>query len=922
MTLASAELYELFLGLAPLRLQAARGALSAEAEARELALEAALIPLAVDAALLGADGLRELSHAVSAAGLDAPEGELERALETLELSVEALGAGDESGARVNESELKARAERLRSYLKQSALAGDEQTPKTQASDPASPWQPTLDPDMIAAFLDECNERLEGLADRLLLLETRGDDRELISELFRDLHTLKGSSAFAGLTQMNRVAHLAEDLMGELRDGKRSATRPLIDVLLETLDVLRQIVDRARAGAPIDIEISTLLERLKDPERVPFAAPKTAGAAASAPAGAPPQGLAPPRAAQATLRIDFEKIDRLLNLVGEVVLARGQLSHAAESQGALVRELGQLRQRLSRGPLGMTAQGGLTTQGAASSGALTTQGGLTTQGATSSAALTTTAPPSDKLTSTRAAPGASRLAAEGRGKDQLGDDLQRTERVLRESQGELESSLATLGLAVGQLRDDVMKLRMVPISRLFSKYQRTARELSHKLGKEVIVELVGAETELDKVLVERLEDPLLHLVRNAVDHGCEAPDVRARAGKPSAGRLVLRAAQRGGQVVVTIADDGAGMDPLRLRQKAVEKGLLTPAEAAELSDADSLQLIFRAGFSTAQAVSDVSGRGVGMDVVKDAITKLKGSIHLESTLGRGSTLELRLPLTLAITQILVARAGGELVAVPLDSVASAQHVALRSLELVGDSPCLRVAGELIPVVDLAEVLGLGELGAAALGDSGEHSVIIVELGLERFGLLVQQVLGRHEVVIKSLGPLLSGTPCAAGATLVGDRILLVVDLADVAARVHGGGPSHAPALQPSAPSGSGRVLVAEDSDVIREAIRRELVAAGFEVVTASDGQEALELALRERFDAISTDVMMPRMDGYELTRRLRADPRYATLPIVMVTGKDERLDTLRGYDSGASAYITKPADARELVRTLRELLTPR
>ncbi|MBX3182313.1 MAG: response regulator [Polyangiaceae bacterium] len=906
MTLASAELYELFLGLAPLRLQAARSALTAEAEARELALESALIPLAVDAALLGADGLRELSHAVSAAGLDAPEAELERAIETLELSVEALGAGDESGARVNESELKGRAERLRSYLKQSAPAGDEQTPQTEAGDSVSPWQPKLDPDMIAAFLDECSERLEGLAERLLLLESRGDDRELIGELFRDLHTLKGSSAFAGLTQMNRVAHLAEDLMGELRDGKRQATRPLIDVLLETLDVLRQIVDRARAGAPIDVEISTLLERLKDPERVPFAAPKastpgTSTLGASAPSVAAAQGLAAPRAAQATLRIDFEKIDRLLNLVGEVVLARGQLTHAAESQSALVRELGQLRQRLSRGQLGLAAPSAPSASSATSSGSLP-------------------ALPSGNLTSS--APTPARLTAEGRGKDQLGDDLQRTERVLRESQGDLESSLATLGLAVSQLRDDVMKLRMVPISRLFSKYQRTVRELSHKLGKEVLVELEGAETELDKVLVERLEDPLLHLVRNAVDHGIEAPDVRARAGKPSAGRLLLRAAQRGGQVVVTISDDGAGMDPERLRQKAVEKGLLTPTEAMELSDADSFQLIFRAGFSTAQTVSDVSGRGVGMDVVRDAITKLKGSIHLESTLGRGSALELRLPLTLAITQILVARAGGELVAVPLDSVASAQHVAKRSLELVGDSPCLRVADELIPVVDLAEVLGLGELGSAALGDNTEHSVIIVELGTERFGLLVQQVLGRHEVVIKSLGPLLVGTPCAAGATLVGDRILLVVDLADVAARVREGGRSHAPAIQASTPSGSGRVLVAEDSDVIREAIRRELVAAGFEVVTACDGQEALELALRERFDAISTDVMMPRMDGYELTRRLRADPRYAALPIVMVTGKDARLDTLRGYDSGASAYITKPADARELVRALRELLTPR
>lgn len=242
--------------------------------------------------------------------------------------------------------------------------------------------------------------------------------------------------------------------------------------------------------------------------------------------------------------------------------------------------------------------------------------------------------------------------------------------------------------------------------------------------------------------------------------------------------------------------------------------------------------------------------------------------------------------------------------------------------------MRVADELIPVVDLARVLGLGSTQTGHLGDGAEHSVVIIELGTERFGLLVQQVLGRHEVVIKSLGPLLAGTPCAAGATLVGDRILLVVDLAEVATRSRDSGHSFtSTASTLGSPADGGvappqiraRVLVAEDSDTIREAIRRELTHAGFEVVVAADGTEALEVARRESFDAISTDVMMPGMDGYELTRRLRADPRYADVPIVMVTSKDARLDTLRGFDAGASAYITKPADAAELVRTLDGLL---
>ncbi len=430
-----------------------------------------------------------------------------------------------------------------------------------------------------------------------------------------------------------------------------------------------------------------------------------------------------------------------------------------------------------------------------------------------------------------------------------------------------------------------------------------------------------ETELDKVLVERLEDPLLHLVRNAVDHGVELPERRRSAGKPPVGLVRLGASQRGGQIVVTIEDDGGGMDPGKLKAKAVDKGLLSAEEAEQLDDRGAFDLIFRAGFSTAEQVSDVSGRGVGMDVVRDTISKLKGSIVIDSELGRGSRMELRLPLTLAITQVLAARVGGELVAIPLDAVVSAQATHGEELEPVADGVCLRLGSELVPVVDLARVLGLER--EASLGEAGEASVIIVEVGTERLGLLVQHVLGRHEVVIKSLGPLLSRAPCAAGATLIGDRILLVVDLAEVTAYAKGRVTTPAPVLgKKRAATHKARILIAEDSDVIREAIRRELTHAGFEVVAAADGQEALDIAREQSFDAVSTDVMMPKLDGYELTRALRREPRYQSVPIVMVTSKDARIDTLRGYDAGADAYITKPADAGELIRTLDALLARR
>jgi chemotaxis protein histidine kinase CheA/ActR/RegA family two-component response regulator len=893
----SGEQYELFLTLAVPRIGAARyGFELADPAEREAAVSDALVPLAVDAALLGAEGLRELAMAI-VHNSRAPTLAVEEALLELEQATEELGHADASGARVDETRLRHLARALISNgprptspapvaHPRPAITAPDRAARPHPAPASSPpradaateqptdesdsvWQPTLADDMLAAFLDECGERTDSLSERLLRLEQNAGDRELISEIFRDLHTLKGSSAFAGLTKMNRVAHQAEDLIGALREGRRQVDRGVVDVLLEALDVLRTIVARARAGERLDMDVRGLLARLAEPSLAKAQGPGVGGrgsvggevrdegaSTSSVVAASSPAAAAAP-AAQSTLRIEFEKVDHLLNLVGEVVLARGRLSTASEVQSTILREVGAVRKRLSLMP------------------------GLNGSAAT------------------------------------LNDELERLERVLRETFGEVELGLGGLGLAVGQLRDTVMKLRMVPIARLFSKYQRTVRELANKLGKEISVELVGADTELDKVLVERLEDPLLHLVRNAADHGIEPPDERAAAGKARAGRVVLSATQSGGQIVVSIRDDGRGLDAQKLKRKALEKGLLTPDEADALDTEQCYELIFRAGFSTAEHVSDVSGRGVGMDVVREAIARLKGDIRITSELGKGTTLELSLPLTLAITQVLTARAGGELLAIPLDAVVSAQTVQPGDLERVATGTCIRIGSALIQVVDLAEVLGLS--GGASLGDEQAAAVVIVRLGQSELALLVQQVLGRHEVVIKALGPLLAAAPCTAGAALIGERMVLVVDLVDVGARALSGKSSQ-PRVRPRAVSGTrAKILVAEDSPLIRDAIRRELTRAGFEVTVAEDGEQALRLARAGRFDAVSSDVMMPKMDGYELVRALRQEPGYRQVPIVMVTSKDARIDAIKGYDAGADAYLGKPAEADELVRTLDALL---
>jgi chemotaxis protein histidine kinase CheA/ActR/RegA family two-component response regulator len=882
-TASSAELYDLFLTLAPMRLSAARDALLDDDEPRRtVRLASALLPLAVDALLLGADGVADLARAVAESAPASNEGAA-AAVDALEASASALGSGDESGARIDESALKRHAEALRGGA--APAAARSRAPQAGPTSDERDWVPQVAEEMVGAFLDECNERVDALAEKLLVLEQQRDDKELISALFRDLHTLKGSSAFAGLARMNRVAHAAEDLVAQLRSGERIADRPVVDALLAALDALRAILERAQRRAAIDVDVAPVLHALRHP-----AAASAASIAASleAPEARDPTGdgggrsAAPAKVGQGgagTLRIEFEKVDLLLNLVGELVLARGRLAAAAERHATVPQELAQLRRQLL---IALDGRGDGERLLPRHAGAVTW-----TTHATSSRSIA--------------------------------EDLQRTERVLGESYGDLDGGLTSLGQALGQLRDQVMKLRMVPITRLFTKYQRTVRELSHKLGKEVRVELQGADTELDKVLVERLDDPLLHLVRNAIDHGIESPEVRTAAGKPPVGTLQLIARQRGGSILVAIRDDGAGMDARTLKARAIEKGILDEATAAAMPDREAFELIFRAGFSTAQQVSDVSGRGVGMDVVRQAIAALKGTVVVESQKGHGTTIELRLPLTLAIGQVLAVRVGAEVVAIPLDAVVSTSAVDPAALEVVADSSTIRVAGRLVPVVDLAGTLGLDR--SADLAGGAAAYVVVVDVGGELFGLLVQQLLGRHEVVLKSLGALLSNAPFVAGATLVDDRVLLLIDLVAVTSAASG---AHAhgflaPAAAAPRPSNGKHVLVVEDSDLVREGIRRAFEARGFEVTVAADGAEALEITRTREFDAVTTDIVMPRVDGYELARTLRADPRYARVPLVMLTSKDARIDQLRGLDAGADAYLAKPVDAGDLVRQIEALL---
>ncbi len=883
--------------------------------------------LASQALLLGAQDLGKLAAAIERCFGLLYDGEVDPAqalpllaagIETVDKAFAELEAADESGARIENTPLKAATYELETLFPipgslesapSRAIAGGPDVPigrlvrpkpavgisrvlRDQEPDqshnpmlgtepPAKlssevAWHPELGDDMIDLFFLEVDDRIEALSAKLLEIEQRPGDVELLRDVFRDWHTIKGSSAMVSLEPMTQLAHAAEDLVGQLREGTRSATGPVIDALLAALDALREIASQAQNDRVIRLVLTPLYERLRQPEvlamanvvATPLPPQDTADDKAPAPS--------PRSSKRQTIRVDFDKLDSLMNLIGELVLGRDSLRGAVSALSALSGELAG-EQQLSR--------------------------------------ILRKAERSEK----------GQLQV-------LSEELGRVERVLIDIFQELDNSSGRLDSISADLRDSVMGLRMVPVAGTLRKHHRTVRDLANSMGKRVTLQLQGEDTELDKLLVEAMDEPLMHLVRNAVDHGIEMPADREASGKSPEGTIHLRAMHKGNQVVIKIRDDGGGIDPERIKARAVERQLITPEVAASMSKKEILELIFHAGFSTAEVVSEVSGRGVGMDVVRQTIiNRLKGTIDIASELGTGSTFTLRLPLTLAIAQVLLARAGGETFAIPLDAVARTLVLPMTAIDRIQDREFVAVKGEQVPLIRINRVLGLS-VGHEDI--ARELRVVLCEHGESLYALAVEALIAKKEIVIKSLGDILEDVPCAGGATLLGDRCAIILDVGAVIRRAVQGsaGAGYGPPPAPRSDSqrskdstdavpnpDSASVLLVEDSEVVREALRRLLTQAGYRVVVANDGVEGLAAAKKEAFDLVSTDVMMPRMDGYELTRALRKTPEYRDTPIIMVTSRGERIDRVRGFDAGVDEYITKPHDRHLLVRTVKQLL---
>jgi chemosensory pili system protein ChpA (sensor histidine kinase/response regulator) len=487
-------------------------------------------------------------------------------------------------------------------------------------------------------------------------------------------------------------------------------------------------------------------------------------------------------------------------------------------------------------------------------------------------------------------------------------------------GDFDSYLNRQARLASELEDRLMGLRMVPLSNLATRLHRTVRTAAAQLGKAAELVLEGENTGLDKTVLEEMADPLLHLLRNAVDHGIEPADLRQAQGKPARGQIRLRACHEGNQVVLQISDDGAGINLERVRAVAVQRGFVSSSDAGQLAEEDLYALLFRPGFSTAAEVSEISGRGVGLDVVRARIHKLKGTLVLDSRPGQGTTFTVRLPLTLAITRALLVKARQETFALPLDAVRQILRVEQADIEKVGQEPVLRIDGQAYPVVFLDRALNLPQ---AAEDRVRRPPVLLLGAGGKQVALVVDGLLGGREIVVKSLGSHLRHVHGVTGATLLGDgRVVLILNPAELLRE-----PPARVAVRPQAPAAPLRtadsltVLVVDDSPSVRRVVSNLIKSVGWKPLTARDGLEALELLHRsaDRPDLVLLDIEMPRMDGYELLAALQAEEAWRPIPVVILTSRAGEKHRRKALDLGAAGYVSKPYQDEALLNVIRHLV---
>jgi chemosensory pili system protein ChpA (sensor histidine kinase/response regulator) len=816
---------------------------------------------------------------------------------------------------------------------------------------ALPLDEEVPDEILEFFQPEAEEHLQVVSDCLISLEGNNNPEE-INKLFRAIHTIKGSAAQVGLKRLGGIAHRVEDLIGRLRDGEIEPSPAVVDLCLESVDVLKKTLHRQwaddaemRTGvdsllgriaefAPLEPEEPTTpTESAEAPEHQGVQQPETAQQAAAA-AKKTAKQIAAGASAAKSVRIALARLDRMMNTVGELVINRTRMVGRVAELEKLVDTLSFSKERLQ----GKVAEFQEKYEFNRIRNSRTAQGPWNPE-------------PTPQMLASAAAGDTSFWSEFSELEMDRYDDFNILSRSMAEISADVNEVLSQLEGFIGRvegdideftklahhLQDEITAARMVPIGTLYSRLSRAVRDAAKSTNKLVDLDLTGSETELDNNIIQQISDPLVHLVRNSVAHGIEQSADRTAAGKSAAGKIMLRAYHRGNHIYIEVEDDGKGIDYERVKLSAIERGLVSPETADRLTERDLREMLFHPGFSTAPVKTELAGRGVGLDVVRANLNALNGEIDIQSTRGQGTKFTLKVPLTLIISPALFVRCGATNFALPLAVVEEIRRLRADEIEDVGGKLLTKVRDVVTEVVRLDTYLGLPPLEPI----NGYFRMVVANAGNRQLGLVVEDVLGKDEIVIKNLGEYLRRVKLFPGTTIAPDgSLILLIDLNRMvatepserrpiqanasAARIFA--PGSAAVARGTIPSEAidrveqeRVIVVADDSISVRKFVGRMLEKNGYRVKLAADGMEAAELVAQHGCHLVITDLEMPRMTGYELMVQLRQSPTTRRIPVMVVTSRAGAKHRDRAMKEGATAFLTKPVQEDQLIAAVEQLM---
>ncbi len=746
---------------------------------------------------------------------------------------------------------------------------------------------------IPKFVDENRDRVQKLNQAILVFEKEAPNLELLKEIMREVHTLKGTATMMGFGDIVTLAHKVEDIFVKIKDGGLQPTKRLYDVVFQALDMLANMVELKLKDAKETVDVEKMCGQLEAvlsdaglQGKKEFEVDKIVSDMAESKivqTESPPMFPIEPEGKVAvskvkivqegrkTIRIGLDKVETLYNHLVELIMTQMTFRQRYED----MMKPNQYAKQLKEIKTELDANLGLQ-------------------------------------------------ESDNKKLHEIITKFNKTEHALLEEiskySAAYESDIVKLDAVTEGIRQQVMSMRMQPISTVFDLSARLVRDLSRQFNKEADLVVSGANVELDNNIIEMLKDPLVHLLRNSVDHGIEEPSLRASLGKKKTGTIALNAKQEGGDVLITIRDDGKGIDKELVKETAVRKGLLSIENAQGLSDKEIYELIMRPGFSTRKIVTDTSGRGVGVDVVKTVVDRLNGSLIIESIEGQGTVFILKVPATIALTNVLLIRVGDMTLAIPSTSVEHIAYVFWKDIKTLEGRSSVFIEGQTIPLVRIENIFMLKRQEGKR---EEKGPIIILRSAGEKIGFIVTEVLYEKEIVFREFRGYLKKPRYFSGVTTLGTgEVILILNMQELTNIKESAKalPIDEAAITVKPEVKKNVILIAEDSMITAELERNILINAGYEVDVATDGIEAIEKLHSKKYYLLVTDIDMPRMNGFELTSKVRADKRLKDTPVIIVTYKEKIEDKRQGIEVGADAYILKKEfDQSSLLNTIKRLI---